>query len=106
MSNESIDQYIESMLTRSEAEIADDGFSEIVMRRLPRKRLNLVNSRRVTLATAAAMGSALTILLAPPLEVVFKSYNSVLGEYANSVFIPVLLATLFILPLAWLFRSE
>lgn len=106
MNEDKVDQQIESMLNQPEKEIADDGFSNTVMQRLPRKKLYRVNSRRLTLATAGAIGSALTIALAPPLEMVFESYNIVLGEYAGSIVIPALLATLFILPLAWLLRSE
>jgi hypothetical protein len=68
---ESVDRRVEQMLHAPEAAIADDGFSENVLQRLPKRRVSSAASRRLTLAGAAAMGSLLTILLAPPVESAF-----------------------------------
>jgi len=66
-----IDRRLDQALRAPETAIADDGFSEIVLERLPRRRLGGAASRRWTLAAAAATGSLLTILLAPPVESAF-----------------------------------
>jgi hypothetical protein len=68
---ESVERRAEQALRAPEAAIADDGFSESVLERLPRRRLSSAASQRLTLAGAAAMGSLLTILLAPPVESAF-----------------------------------
>jgi hypothetical protein len=68
---ESLDRRVEQALRAPETAIGDDGFSESVLRGLPRRRLSSAASRRWTLAAAAATGSLLTILLAPPVESAF-----------------------------------
>lgn len=106
MSRDKLDQQLDQLLKQSEPELIDDGFSDAVMRSLPRKKFYQVNSRRLTLAIAAATGSVLTMLLAPPLELVLESYNIVLSDDVSSLIVPAFLGALFILPLVWLLRSE
>jgi hypothetical protein len=66
-----LDSRVDNALRAPEAAIADDGFSERILQRLPKRRLSGAASRRWTLAAAAATGSLLTILLAPPVETAF-----------------------------------
>lgn len=64
--NERLDA-IEAALRSPEPTLADEDFSAGVLARLP-PRQRRGNSRRWTLAGAAALGSALTFAIAPPLE--------------------------------------
>jgi hypothetical protein len=68
---DSLDLRIERALSAPESAIGDAGFSEAVLARLPKRRLSAAASGRWTLAGAAALGSLLTILLAPPVESAF-----------------------------------
>ena len=65
---------IEAALRAPEPTLADDEFSAAVLARLPPQRGRSV-ARRWTLAGAAALGSALTLALAPPLEGVVASLS-------------------------------
>lgn len=58
---------IDSTLRAPEPTLADDDFSASVLARLPPRRRRSA-ARRWTLAGAAALGSALTLAIAPPLE--------------------------------------
>jgi hypothetical protein len=58
---------IERALRAPEQPLADEEFSASVLARLPPRRRRST-ARRWTLAGAAALGSALTLVLAPPLE--------------------------------------
>jgi len=60
---------LEAMLRAPEPRLADDDFSERVLARLPPRRRRS-SARRWTLAGSAALGSALTLALAAPLETV------------------------------------
>jgi len=62
------DEGIEPALRATEPEIADAGFSERLLARLPPKKARRAVPRRWTLAGAAAVGSLATILLAPSVE--------------------------------------
>lgn len=64
--NERLDA-IEKALGSPEPALADEDFSAGVLARLP-PRQRRGSSRRWTLAGAAALGSALTLTIAPPLE--------------------------------------
>jgi peptidoglycan/LPS O-acetylase OafA/YrhL len=68
--NNDIDK-LESALRTPEPALADDDFSANVLARLPPRRRS--PARRWTLAGAAALGSALTLAIAPPLEDVVAS---------------------------------
>ena len=70
-----IDKQLDAMLRKSEQPINDDSFSESVLNRLPRKWHNREKYRKWTLAGAAAMGSLLTLILAPPIETVLKYFE-------------------------------
>ena len=95
---------IKNLLDQPETAIADDGFSELVMGQLPRKRIGRSNSRRWTLAGAAAAGSALTILLAPPVESVFGLYN--ISSSQTTIIAAALLASIIAVPVIWLLQSD
>jgi hypothetical protein len=63
---------IEAALRAPETAIADDEFSATVLARLPPPRRRS-QARRWTVAGSAALGSALTLAFAPPLEGIFAS---------------------------------
>jgi hypothetical protein len=63
---------IEAALRAPEPVLADDEFSANVLARLPPSRRRS-NARRWTVAGSAALGSALTLAFASPLEAVFAS---------------------------------
>jgi len=63
---------IEAALRTPEPRLADDDFSTTVLARLPLQRRRNT-ARRWTLAGAAALGSAVTLAIAPPLEGVVAS---------------------------------
>jgi len=65
---------IEAALLAPEQTLADDDFSSTVLARLP-PRHRRPTARRWTVAGAAALGSALTLALAPPLETVLASIS-------------------------------
>jgi hypothetical protein len=71
--NERLDA-IEAALRSPEPALADEDFSTGVLARLPAQPLR-GNSRRWTLAAAAALGSALTLAIAPPLETAVASLS-------------------------------
>jgi hypothetical protein len=60
---------IEAALRASEPTLADENFSSSVLARLPAPRRRS-NARRWTVAGSAALGSALTLVFASPLETV------------------------------------
>jgi hypothetical protein len=100
-----IDKQLDAMLRKPETPISDDGFSESVLSRLPGRGHYREKYRKWTLAGAAAMGSLLTLILAPPIETVFKYF-----EIKSTVQVLVLLIFLFLMvlsvPLAWLLYSR
>ena len=63
---------IEAALRAPEPALTDDEFSENVLARLPSPRRRS-NARRWTVAGSAALGSALTLAFASPLEAVVAS---------------------------------
>lgn len=71
--NQDIDN-LETALRIPEPQLADDDFSATVLAHLPPRRRR-ATARRWTLAGAAALGSALTLALAPPLETVVASIS-------------------------------
>jgi hypothetical protein len=93
------------MLHAPEAAIADDGFSERVLHHLPRRRLGSVASRRWTLAAAAATGSLLTILLAPPVESVF-GFARLSGSLQTFVIATLAFVATVAIPLIVVFHAE
>ena len=100
-----MDKQPDAMLRKPETAISDDGFSESVLCRLPGRWRYREKYRKWTLAGAAAMGSLLTLILAPPIETVFKLF-----EFESTDQIFVLLVYLFLMvlsvPLAWLLYSR
>jgi predicted MFS family arabinose efflux permease len=63
---------IEAALRAAEPALADDEFSANVLARLPPRRRRS-SARRWTVAGSAALGSALTLVFAAPLETVLAS---------------------------------
>jgi len=66
---------IEAALRASEPPLADDEFSANVLARLPPRRRSTNAARKWTMAGSAALGSALTLALAGPLEAVVASIS-------------------------------
>lgn len=102
---ESVDRQVEQGLRVPETSIADAGFSESILHRLPRRRLSGATSRRWTLAVAAAMGSLLTIVLAPPVESAFGLARLSGGLQTLALAALAFVATVGI-PLACVFHAE
>jgi hypothetical protein len=71
--NKDIDN-LEAALRTPEPPLADEDFSADVLARLPPRR-GRTTARHWTLAGSAALGSALTLALAPPLETVVASIS-------------------------------
>jgi len=65
---------VEAALRALEPTLADDEFSENVLARLPPQRRRTA-ARRWTVAGSAALGSALTLTFAPPLETIVGSIS-------------------------------
>jgi hypothetical protein len=63
---------LEAALRAPEPTLGDDEFSASVLARLPRQR-GRTNARRWTVAGSAALGSALTLASAAPLETVLAA---------------------------------
>jgi predicted MFS family arabinose efflux permease len=80
---------IEAALRAPEPTLADDEFSENVLARLPARRSRTA-ARRWTVAGSAALGSALTLAFAPPLE-------TIVGSISPWSIPPVVLSTVAIL---------
>jgi hypothetical protein len=102
---ESVDSRVDHALRASEMAIADNGFSESVLRLLPRRRLSSAASRRWTLAGAAATGSLLTILLAPPVESAFGLAH-LSGSLQTLALAALAFAATVGIPLACVFHAE
>ena len=83
--NKQLDQ-IEAALRMPEPPLADDEFSLKVLARLPPRR-GRNSARRWSLAGAAALGSALTLALAPPLETVLGSVLPSLSAWSIPPFV-------------------
>lgn len=91
---------LEAALRAPEPALADDDFSANVLARLPAPRRRSF-ARRWTLAGAAALGSGLTLAIAPPLESAVATLSpwsiSPLALSAVAVLAIVLVPTLFVL---------
>ena len=98
---------IEAALRMSEPTLADDDFSEKVLARLPARRRRST-ARRWTLAGAAALGSALTLALAPPLETVLGSVLPSLASWSipPSAISAVAIVAVVMVPALLVFFSE
>jgi len=66
---------IELALRAAEPTLADDEFSANVLARLPPRQRRTAAARRWTMAGSAALGSALTLAFAEPLEAVVSSIS-------------------------------
>ncbi len=104
MTMDPMENRINKLLDQPESAIADDGFSEVVMSRLPRKPFGRPNTRRWTLVGAAAAGSALTNLVAPPVESSFGLFN--MSSYQTTIIAAALLVSVIAVPVIWLLQSD
>jgi hypothetical protein len=66
---------LEAALRAPEPALADDDFSANVLARLPPRRHRAAAARRWTMAGSAALGSALTLAFAEPLEALVSSIS-------------------------------
>jgi len=109
---ESMDEKMNKALSAPEAEIADAGFSDRVIGRLPRHRASVRLARWVSLACAACAGSALTLLLGPPVADIPGSLPALVGVLPAIIGVPpalldiTVVAAVLIAPAAWLFYAE
>jgi hypothetical protein len=99
------DARLEVALRESESAIGDDGFSDIVMSSLPRRRVSRTAARRLTLGGAAVAGSILTSVLGAPLETAFSSLV-LEGGYGMTAIAAIVVAGLITIPVAWVFYSR
>jgi hypothetical protein len=97
---DSIDKQLDELLRRSEIHLGDDGFTESVLKRLPKRKFSGGKSRYWTLASATALGSILTIILAPPIETAFGLF-AILSAYQILMLAAFLFITVLAIPLAW-----
>lgn len=102
---DSIDKQLDIILRKPETPIGDDGFSEGVVNRLPKRRRSREKCRSWTLAGAAAIGSILTLILVPPIETALKLFET-LSAYLILMFAVFLVITISAFPLAWLLYSR
>jgi hypothetical protein len=99
------DKQLEEILRRTEAPIGDDGFTGDVLDSLPKRKFEIEKSRRWTLAGASAAGSFLTLLLAPPVEIVLRFFD--FPDNLKTMFFAVLLSLIFLfVPVAWFLYSQ
>ena len=94
------DKQLGELLKRSEIQLGDDGFTESVLKHLPQRKFSRETSRSWTLASASAVGSILTLILAPPIETSFGLFAT-LGSYQTLMFGALLFITVLAIPLAW-----
>jgi hypothetical protein len=94
------DKKLEEVLQRSEPPIGDDDFSESVLGRLPKRRSMDTKYRCWTLTGAAAIGSFLTLLLAPTIESAFSLFTVTHGYYATTL-AALLLIAIVAIPTVW-----
>ena len=99
------DKQLEEALQRSETSISDNGFTESVLACLPKRRGISLKPRCWTLAGAAAIGSFLTLLLAPPIEKAFSLYKITHG-YHTTILADLLLITILAVPTGWVLYSQ
>ena len=102
---DSLDKQLDKMLRKPEIAIGDDGFSENVLRGIPKQKINREKSRCWTLAGAAAIGSILTLLLAPPIEAVFRLFE-VVSAHQLLTFAILFVITVTAVPLAMFLYSK
>ena len=103
------DERLDAYLSTIEPSIADDGFSEAVLARLPPKRLRARTARCLSLAAAACIGSLLTLLGASPeilpLEIL-PAAAAGSGTITTSLLTSLVIVALFMMPLGWLVYVE
>ena len=93
------------MLRSAEASIGDDGFSDRVLARLPKRRRRFSTVRRATLAAAAGVGSLATILLAPPVESLLDGLALFGGSWSAALTAAAIVAIL-AGPAVWFFYFD
>lgn len=104
MNRNSIEEEIDSLLYQPETALTDEEFSNRVMHRLPARRVARSHSRRWTLGIAAASGSALTALIAPPIEPVLQFYA--LDPALTTILTAALMASIIAIPVVWIMQSD
>jgi hypothetical protein len=102
---ENMDARIDLALQKPEPAIGDCGFSETVMRRLPRRRISRTAARRLTLGGAAAAGSVLTAVLGAPIQTAFGTFM-LEGGLPMTTFAAIVIVSVIAVPVAWVFYSR
>jgi hypothetical protein len=96
---------LEELLSAAERPLADAGFTEGVMRSLPARRFGARRARQLTLTAAAAIGSALTLVLASPVETLLVGVVAP-GGLAMELITAGAAVALFAGPIAWVIYAE
>lgn len=106
---DSKDEKLEAHVTLAEPSIDDDGFSEAVLARLPRRRLRARTARCLSLAAAACIGFLATLLGGSPDILPLEILPAVLansGSLMTSLLTAVAVIALFMTPFGWLVYME
>lgn len=100
---------LESLLHIAEPPIADDGFSEAVLARLPPRRFSARTARQLSLAAAAGTGSLITLIAGPPNILpldILPAGLAVPDGIAATLLTVVALTALLSIPAGWLVYME
>lgn len=100
---------LEAHLRSEEPSIADDGFSEAVLARLPARRFRARTARCLSYALAGAIGSVLTLLSVSPEIFPVETIMAVaarFGAITASLLISIAVIGMLIVPIAWLVYGE
>jgi hypothetical protein len=103
------DERLEACLRAADPPIADDGFSEAILARLPPKRLHVRTARCLSLAVAAVIGGLVTLLAVPPEILSPEILPPAIvesGAVMTSLLTSATVVALFIVPLGWLVYAE
>jgi hypothetical protein len=102
-----IDKTIEEALRATEPAIAEDGFRERVLERLPRARraTSISIARYLSLAIAACAGSLITLLFGLPVDGLLENYIEY-GESVSMILAPSIVVGILAAPVAWLMYRE
>ena len=105
---DSQDERLEAYFGSPEPSIADNGFSEAVLARLPPSRLRARTARCLSLGAAACIGSAVTLLGVSPEILPLEILPAVIADSGTltTLLTSVAVIALLMAPVAWLVYME